>query len=134
MENIIYATVKALSLYAQVEFLSADYDDVIPEWETGDEALAYGIHGVLIATKPDSEIEMVISNYQVMTEPVLCVSGELEIGVDGMIAGNSIAATVQQIDFDPGSYKIMINANGIRSDVTKINIVLNKYDKESSDR
>ena len=126
MESIIYATIKAFSLYAQVEFLSADFDDRIPEWDTGDEALAYGIHGVLIATKPDSEIEMIISNYQVMTDTVLCVSGELEIGDDGMIAGNSVAATIKQLDFDPGIYKIMINANGLRTDVTQVNIVINK--------
>jgi hypothetical protein len=85
----------------------------------------YGIHGIRIETKPDTEIEMIISNYQVMTEPVLCISGEMEIGDNGIIVGNIVAVTIQQIDFDPGNYKIMINANGMGKDVTGVNIVLN---------
>jgi hypothetical protein len=125
LEKIIYATVKALSLYAQVEFVCTDYDDGIPEWDTGKEALVYSIHGIRIETKPDTEIEMIVSNYQVMTEPVLCISGKMEIGDNGVIVGNIVASTIKQLDFEPGNYKIMINANGMGSDVTQVNILIN---------
>lgn len=124
MKNKCYATLTALSLYAQVEVVDVESCGDIPEWVTGYETMIYGNHGVRIATKPDSDIEIVVSNYQVMEDPILCNSGNIRIGNKGLLVGNIPASTTTHINIPAGVYRLVILTNGLGSEVTRVNIVI----------
>jgi hypothetical protein len=123
MQDTLY-TGSVYALHAQVALFDAEGEDSYPEWETGTEDAVLGPRGIAVATAGDTEIEVVVCSDKKNLSGILCISGEISVGNQGLIVGNVVAANLAQIPWPPGKTSVDVYTNGVGEEVTRVAFVL----------
>jgi hypothetical protein len=114
-------TGRVYALYAQVALLDAEDKNSYPQWQTGDEHAVVGSKGIVVATAPDLEIEVVVKKKEAI-EPdgLLCTTGQIEVGKQGLIVGNIVSADFAHLPWPSGKATVDVYVNGLGEQATRV--------------
>lgn len=116
-------------MYSQIALLDAESDESYPEWQTGEENVVFGSKGIAVATKGDIKVDVAVFKGQLDfdIEPLtLLISHRIQIGNEGILVGNIVAADVLKLDWPEGDIIVSVYANGVREQVTRVVFVLDE--------
>ncbi len=97
--------------YAQLGLYDAEDTDSYPQWETGEERILFGAKGVAVSAQLDAEISVEVHTVRPVRNQHLIGSGFIEIGAAGLIVGNEVAGTYEEIDFPAGRVRVEVYGN-----------------------
>lgn len=106
MEEILFRG-KAYALYAQVALFDPA-EGSYPDWEVGVEHAVFGPRGVAVATASDIEVEIIVCRGQQVPGKMLCISGEIEIGDQGLLVGNVVSCDLYELAWPPGKAAVQV--------------------------
>jgi hypothetical protein len=89
--------------YAQVEIRDRDNVDV-PEWETGEEPVVHNADMISVATRPDSDGDVlirVVSGSASVVEGNEIFAGELSVPSGVLVVGNTLSEDLREINVTP---------------------------------
>lgn len=119
-ENILLFSGKVLSLYSQVALFDAEDKEAYPQWKTGDEIVVFGLHGVAVVTAGDKQVDVRVFKGMVEPQHSLCVSGEIEIGEQGVLVGNVPAASVTHLSLSSGKYSVVVYTDKVGPETEQV--------------
>ena len=118
--------------YSQVALFDAEDSNSYPIFETGEEAAVLGDKGVTVATANDTEIEIVVYQGKMESAPsgFHILSGEIQVGKQGLIIGNETTADTAQISYPSGKAAISVYVDSQSpSEVTSVVFVLDSLEQ-----
>ncbi len=116
----LLSRLKVLALYSQVALFDAKTEDTYPQWRTGDEAVVFGRHGVVVSVANDQEVQLFVCRGKGVPESKMCVSGEIEVPSGSIAVGNVPAAQVAYLPVQSGRYSVAIYTDGIGGETNKV--------------
>jgi hypothetical protein len=123
MRDVLYSG-KVYALHAQVALFDAEDADSYPQWKTGTEDAVLGPKGVAVATASDTEIEVTVYKGKRASDEILCISGEIQVGDQGLVVGNIVSGDFAQLAWPPGQTSVDVYTNGRGEEVTRVVFVV----------
>jgi hypothetical protein len=114
------------SLYEQILLIDDETIGDHVQMRTGSESVAFGPYGVVVATKGDQKIEVVVFIGNGEPDHKLCVTGQISVGNKGLLVGNVVAADTANVNWPRGRTLVTVYTNGISIDTTQVYFCL-KY-------
>jgi hypothetical protein len=96
------------ALYSQIALIDAEDPDSYPQWETGEENAILGPKGVVVATQGDIKVGVVVYNGLGNPGGILCSSGEILVGEQGLFVGNEVASDTAPLEWTSGKTAVMV--------------------------
>ncbi len=117
---------KHLVQYSQVALFDAEDVDSYPQFETGEEPAILGDKGVAVATVNDTDVEITVYKGTAESGLVHILSGEIQVGNEGLIVGNETTADTAQVSYPPGKTSVSVYVNSQKpNEVTTVVFTLN---------
>jgi hypothetical protein len=114
MTEILY-TGRVFALHAQVALFDAEDDNSYPQWETGTEEAIFGPKGVAVATAADRDVEVTVQR-GAKPDGMPRISGEIEVGNQGLIVGNIVSGDFAQLEWSPGKVTVDVYTDKLPSE------------------
>lgn len=117
--------------YSQIALFDAEDAESYPQFETGEESAVLGEKGVVITTANDTDVEVVVCQEKADSTPdkFHILSGEIQIGSQGLIVGNETTADTAQVSYPAGKVSVSVYVNAQNStEVTSVLFVLNSLE------
>jgi hypothetical protein len=119
--------------YSQVALFDAEDTNSYPQFETGEEAVIFGSKGVAVATANDTDVEIAVLKGEAHESDIvgffLLLSGEMQIGNQGLIVGNEITADTAEVAYPAGKASVSVYANAEAStEITGVLFILNRLE------
>jgi hypothetical protein len=117
--------------YSQVALFDAEDADAYPQFETGEEPALLGEKGVVVTTANDTDVEVVVYQGKSDSNPdeFHILSGEIQVGSQGLIVGNETTADTAQISYPSGKVSVSVYADAQNSaNVTRVSFFLNSLE------
>jgi hypothetical protein len=116
------------SSHYQVAIFDAEYPDSYPEWIIGKETIIFGRYGVVVVVANDTDIDISVLTGKFIPNHKLCVSGEILIKNKGLIVGNVLSASTNEVAIPRGHYSITVMTDEIGMNTRKVWFILNQVD------
>ncbi len=111
--------------YAQLGLYDAQDADSYPQWETGEEPILFGPKGVAVSVQLDAEVSVEVHTARPVRNRHLIGSGVIEVGGGGLVVGNEVAGSYEELDFPPGRIRVEVYGNSAKDqEITSIDFVL----------
>lgn len=122
-----------LTPYAQVALIDAESaDDSYPQWETGEEDVIFGSKGVVVATagttNEASAIRVTIYLGPEEPDEILCASGVIQVGKQGLLFGDATIGDVARIPWPAGETSVFVYVDAPRAERRHVIFVLEPKD------
>jgi hypothetical protein len=117
--------------YSQVALFDAEDVESYPQFQTGQEPAVLGNKGICVATANDTDVEIVIyqGKAELKSEGFEILSGEIQVGNQGLIVGNESTADTAQVSYPPGKTSVSAYVNAkVSSEVTSVVFVLDSLE------
>jgi hypothetical protein len=117
--------------YAQLGLYDAEDADSYPQWETGEEPILFGPKGVAVSVQLDAEVSVEVHTARPIRNRHLIGSGAIEIGADGLVVGNEVAGSYEELDFPPGRILVKVYGNSAADqEITSVDFLLTRASEE----
>jgi hypothetical protein len=123
MEELIFCG-KAMAFYGQISLIDSEDINSYPQWETGDEISIIGLKGVVVSALIDHQIEISVHKGQHKSDGIFYISGSFVVGKFGLIVGNEVAGTQQNIPWPAGEVNVDVYANAPKGEATQVTFIL----------
>ncbi len=127
LEELFHAHI--ITVYSQVSLYDAGDPAACPKWKTGTEHVILGPRGIVVATAPDSPIDIHV--YQAADlkrlrepDPALCLSAEIQVGQNGLILGSVPTPEPPKIPWPAGRAALVVYTNGLGESATEVRFYL----------
>jgi hypothetical protein len=111
---------KVFVLYSQVALFDAETQGAYPQWRAGKEIIVFGSRGVAVVAANDKYVNVVVCKGMGSPKYELCVSGEIQVGNQGLTVGNVPASDLNRIPLESGRYSVVIYTDGIGIEANKV--------------
>lgn len=109
------------ALYAQVAIWDAEETDSYPD-DIADAPVTFGARGVVVATAPDVDVELVIfRDEEPEGSPV--GTGSIRVGGAGLDVGNLVAADVGHLDWPAGELRMRVYTDAPPDEASLVKIL-----------
>ncbi len=117
--------------YSQIALFDAEDTESYPQFETGEEPAVLGEKGVVVTTANDTDVEVVLYQGKADSTPdeFHILSGEIQVGSQGLIVGNETTADTAQVSYPSGKASVSVYVNAENpTEVTNVSFVLNSLE------
>ena len=113
--------------YAQLGLYDAEDAESYPQWETGEEPILFGPKGVAVSVQLDADVSVEVHTTRPIRNRQLIGSGVIEIGANGLVVGNEVAGSYEELDFRPGRIRVEVYANSAADqEITSVDLLLTR--------